>query len=300
MRSSSSQLSISSNTFRIKTTITSIYSWIDVFVETYRHLIVETITLIFEKISISISTVIVFAFSLIWKSASFAKNLIVDSLIIRNSSAISSKNVSSIVFLNSRHVQNLIVVWNSTLLTMKTSMMRTIISINILKIYRLTLFFENISTSIFMIEFNEHSQTFHESKSKYFLISLESLNDSKRIINVLVNKTFKHRLISNDIIISVFAVSISNTFNVLIESRYDDREIKNILINHDAAIRSSKNIEQYTILKRLISNINLNKKNVSKFKFDIDSNFFINSINLNISIDQIKFHIVFVNISFLL
>jgi hypothetical protein len=74
------------------------------------------------------------------KSASFAKNLIADSLIIRKTSAINSKSVSRIVFFNSKHVQDLIVVWNNTSLIIKTSMMRTIISINTLRNYRSTLF----------------------------------------------------------------------------------------------------------------------------------------------------------------
>ncbi len=89
---------------------------------------------------ISISIIIVFAFSSIRKNASFAKNLIADSLIIRKMSAINSKNVSRNVFLNSEHARNLIVVENNTLLIMKTLMMKTIISINILRNYRLTLF----------------------------------------------------------------------------------------------------------------------------------------------------------------
>ncbi len=148
-----------------------------------------------------------------------------------------------------------------------------------------------------MIEFNEHSQTFNKSKTKCCLILLQSLNDSKTIINVFANKTFKHRLISNDNTIAL-VVSISYVFNVFTKSRYDDREFKNLLIDHDVAIRSSKNIEQYTTLKRLF-NIDLNKNDISKFKFDIDNSFSIDSINLNISIDRIKFDIILVNISFL-
>ncbi len=158
---------------------------------------------------------------------------------------------------------------------------------------------KNISISSFVIEFNEHSQTFNKSKTKCFLISLESLNDSKTITNVFANKTFRRRLISNDIIVYALFVSISYTFNASIESRYDDREFKNLLIDHDAANRSSEDIEQYTILKRMIS-IELNENDVSKFKFNIDNNFSIDLINLNTSIDRIKFHIVFVHISFLL
>ncbi len=162
-------------------------------------------------------------------------------------------------------------------------------------------FFEDISTSTFMIEFTEHSQTFNESKC--FLISLESLDESKTITNMLANKILRHRLIAKDSIIAfvlIVLVSISYVFNVFIESRYDDREFKNLLIDHDAAIWSSEDIEQYTILKRLINDIELNRNNVSKFKFDIDSNSFIDSINLNISIDRVVFYIILVDISFLL
>ncbi len=98
----------------------------------YRHLIVETITSVFVKISIAI----VLAFNSIRKSASFAKNVIADSLIIRKMSAINLKNDFQIVFLSSKHAQDLIVVWNNTLLIMKTSMMRMIISINTLRNYQ--------------------------------------------------------------------------------------------------------------------------------------------------------------------
>ncbi len=47
-------------------------------------------------------------------------------------------------------------------------------------------------------------------------------------------------------------------------------------------------------------NIELNKNDLSKFKFDIDNNLSIDSINLNTLIDRIKFHIILVNTSFLL
>jgi hypothetical protein len=128
----------------------------------YRHLIVETITSIFVKISISISMIIVLAFNTIRKSALLAKNLIVDSLIIRKMSAINSKNVSRIVFHNSRHVQDLIVVWNSTLLIMKTSIIKTIISINTLRNYRLT---------------------FSSKTSRLALLWSSSMNILKRLMN---------------------------------------------------------------------------------------------------------------------
>ncbi len=44
----------------------------------------------------------------------------------------------------------------------------------------------------------------------------------------------------------------------------------------------------------------LNKKRIISFKFDIDEFLFIDIVNLNISVDVITFHIVLVQISFLL
>jgi hypothetical protein len=103
----------------------------------------------------------------------------------------------------------------------------------------------------------------------------------------------------NSIIIS--SNSISYIYNVFTASRYDDREFKNILINHDAADFSLKDIEQFTILQRISKSIlTLNKKRIIFFKFDIDEVLFIDIENLNISVDVITFHIVLVQIFFLL
>ncbi len=102
-------------------------------------------------------------------------------------------------------------------------------------------------------------------------------------------------------IIIISSNSTSYIYNVFIASRYDDREFKNILIDHDAADFSSENIEQFTILQRISkTTLILNKKRIISFKFDIDEILFIDIVNLNISVDVITFHIVFVQISFLL
>jgi hypothetical protein len=152
--------------------------------------------------------------------------------------------------------------------------------------------FDNVSSNKFVIEL--------DSESESFLIFVDSLNDLKTIItiiNMLVHKTFKHKLISMNNI-TAFLVSISYTYNVFISSRYDDHEFKSILIDHDATDLFSKDIEQFTILQR-ISKIILNKNNRVSFKFEIDEILFIDTINLNISVDMITFHIVLVQISFL-
>jgi hypothetical protein len=81
--------------------------------------------------------------------------------------------------------------------------------------------------------------------------------------------------------------------------RYDDREFKDILIDHDVADLFSKDIEQFTILQR-ISKITLNKNNKVSFRFGIDEILSIDTMNLNTLVDVITFHIVLVNILFLL
>jgi hypothetical protein len=139
---------------------------------------------------------------------------------------------------------------------------------------------DNTSTSEFVIEL--------DSESESFLIVVDSIDDSKTIsaiIIMLADKTFKHRLIfMNSITIS--SNSISYIYNVFTASRYDDREFKDILIDHDAADFSFEDIEQFTILQRISKSIlTLNKKRIIFFRFDIDEIFFIDIVNLNISVE---------------
>jgi hypothetical protein len=151
------------------------------------------------------------------------------------------------------------------------------------------------SNNEFVIEINNEFKT--------FLIFVESINDIETfttIIKMLVDKTFKHRLISKNNTI-VFVVSISYIYIAFIASRYDDREFKEILIDHDVADFFSKDIEQFTILQRINkATLSLNKNKIISFRFDIDEAFFIDTISLNTSIDVITFHIVLVHTSFLL
>jgi hypothetical protein len=154
---------------------------------------------------------------------------------------------------------------------------------------------DNTSTNEFVIELDNESES--------FLIAVDSIDDLKTIsaiIIMLADKRFKHKLISmNNITAS--ANSISYIYNVFTASRYDDRQFKDILIDHDAANFSSESIEQFTILQRISkTTLILNKKRITSFKFDIDEILFIDIVNLNISVDVITFHIVLVQISFLL
>jgi hypothetical protein len=131
-----------------------------------------------------------------------------------------------------------------------------------------------------------------DNESKTYFIAVDSIDDSKTIaaiIIMLVDKTFKHRLISMNSITSS-ANSISYNYNVFIVSRYDDREFRDILIDHDAADYSFENIEQFTILQRINKTLLiLNKKRIIFFRFDIDEIFSIDTVDLKISVDVITF-----------
>jgi hypothetical protein len=150
--------------------------------------------------------------------------------------------------------------------------------------------FEETLINKFVVELDNETQS--------FLIFVDSLNDSKTIINIMTNKIFTHKLISKDNNID-FAASKSYVYIAFIAFKYDNREFKDILIDYDATNLLFKNIEQFTILQR-IGKIELNKNDVISFRFEIDRILSIDFIQLNTLVDVITFHIVFVNILFLL
>jgi hypothetical protein len=137
--------------------------------------------------------------------------------------------------------------------------------------------------------------------NELFLTSLDELRNIEFIISSFANKTFKHRLISKNITNVLINELFDFTFILIIESRYDDREFKDILMNCDAAKRSTAEIEQFRVLQRLNDSIQLNKSIVeSKIQFDIDSISIMNTIELNILLKLMIFHIIKINTSFLL
>jgi hypothetical protein len=72
-------------------------------------------------------------------------------------------------------------------------------------------------------------------------------------------------------------------------------------MNCETADLSTDDIEQFKILKRISNDVNLNTKTVeSNIKFEIDSISILSTVELNISLELIIFHIVEMNISFLL
>ncbi len=131
--------------------------------------------------------------------------------------------------------------------------------------------------------------------------SLITSSLAKSFINSLANKAFEHRLILKNITNVFVNESFDFIYTSIIESRYNDREFKDILMNCDAAKRLTAEIEQFTALQRLNDSIQLNKSIVeSKIQFDIDSISIMSTIELNISLEQLIFHIVEINTSFLL
>jgi hypothetical protein len=126
------------------------------------------------------------------------------------------------------------------------------------------------------------------------------LRDTEFLISSLADKAFQHRLISKDIINAFINESFDFIYISITDSRYGDSEFKGILVNCDAADRSTERMRQFKALQR-ISNVALNKKTIeSSIKFEIGNTLILEFIDLNISLEMITFHIVEINISFLL
>jgi hypothetical protein len=140
--------------------------------------------------------------------------------------------------------------------------------------------------------------------NELFLISFDELQniEFETTTSLLSNQAFKHRMISKNCITITTSINESFDFSFIsiIDSRYDDHEFKSILMNCEAADRSTESIKQFKALQR-ISDVTLNTKTVeSSIRFDIDDTLILRSTELNISLEIINFHIVEINISFLL
>jgi hypothetical protein len=161
----------------------------------------------------------------------------------------------------------------------------------------------SISTIISAISSTNINALLIEFESnELFLTSFDELQNIEFVINSLANQTFKHRLISKNCIIIIIFINESFNFISTTDSRYDDRKFKNILMNCDAAKRSIENIEQFKVFERINNNdVKLNTKTVeSSIKFDINNTLILKFVELNISLEVVTFHIIKINISFLL
>jgi hypothetical protein len=134
-----------------------------------------------------------------------------------------------------------------------------------------------------------------------FLISVHQIDNVEFITSTLPNKTFAHRLISKDDTIEVLIKLISYSYITSSELWYDDREFKSLLIDSDAARKSIEKMRQFKILQQIFNHdVKLNKSNQLTFKFEIEDTKSVDSIELEISLKMIIFHIVEINILFLL
>ncbi len=150
-------------------------------------------------------------------------------------------------------------------------------------------------TNALLIEFESN---------ELFLTSFDELQniESETTTSLLSNQIFKHRLISKNCITITILINESFDFSFIsiIDSRYDDHEFKRILMNCETADRSTESIEQFKALQR-ISDVTLNTKTIeSSIRFDIDDTLILRSIELNIPLEIINFHIVEINTPFLL
>jgi hypothetical protein len=134
-----------------------------------------------------------------------------------------------------------------------------------------------------------------------FLTSFDEFQDIESFTSALPDKAFQHRLISKNIINALINESFDLSYISITESRYDDNEFKKILVDCDAADRSTDDMKQFKALQRISNNLALNKKTIeSSIKFEIDNTLILRFVKLNISLEIITFHIVEINIPFLL
>jgi hypothetical protein len=170
--------------------------------------------------------------------------------------------------------------------------------------FSINITFASISAIIFTISStNINAFLIEFEANELFLISFDELQNIEFdiITNLLANQTFKHRLISKNCIIIIILINEFFNFISTADSRYDDREFKDILMNCDAADRSIESIEQLKAFERISNDVKLNTKTAeSSIRFDIDNTLILRFIELNISLEVITFHIVKINISFLL
>ena len=158
-------------------------------------------------------------------------------------------------------------------------------------------FFKNLSLDALKDLFSIDENTIIEN----FYISIDILQNIESInaVYLLINIAFKYRIThANDTIV---ATLVSYSFTTSIDSRYNKFEFKELLIDFDVVVRFTKDINQLKALQKVI-HVKLDEitAELTNFVCEIDSIFFIDTINLNTLIDTIVCHIVQINILFLL
>ena len=143
----------------------------------------------------------------------------------------------------------------------------------------------------------------NDQSDQQFFTSIEMLENDQFlvIIEMLTNHAFKHRISTkNETVLS--SQSVLYAYNAVIESRYNFTEFKNLLIDSDAVVRSTNEIDQFKTFQGIDNSMHLDvsiAESIS-FIFGIDNTVSLKSVNLITSLRSIIFHIVSINISFLL
>lgn len=115
------------------------------------------------------------------------------------------------------------------------------------------------------------------------------------------NYAFKHQLSTKDETVSL-PQPMLYIYNAVTESQYHFIEFKGLLINSGAVARSTDKIDQFKAFQGVDDSVHFDVNIVESFNFtfDIDNKILLESVNLITSSRLIIFHIVSINISFLL
>ena len=139
-----------------------------------------------------------------------------------------------------------------------------------------------------------------------FCTSLSSLKNSDCIltINLFTDHAAKHQItdIDESKNSNTENSNISYAYTSSTSSKYNDTKFKTLLINSKTATRSTGDIGQLKTLQKVDDTIQLDQSTAgsANFVFGIKSTGSIKSININTPIEPITFHIISVNILFLL
>lgn len=88
---------------------------------------------------------------------------------------------------------------------------------------------------------------------KQFHTFFDELEDSKslKVVNTLVDNTFKYQITLSDKTVPPITVPVPYTFNLSTDSRYNDTEFKGLLIDSGVSTQSTGGISQLKALQQL-------------------------------------------------
>ena len=150
--------------------------------------------------------------------------------------------------------------------------------------------------------FNVSAVSSNDDVNEIFNISINTVDatESFLIIKNLANATLRHRIIViNE---TSLIASVSYVFNFTIDTKYDFSEFKKLLIDSRTTSRFTKNMKQLQTLQHLNLFIKFDPNTIgsANFIFEMSNIASIESVNLKTPIGPIIFHIIGINIFFLL